>query len=138
METKKLASAYADAVLDYLETGIAQGIVYKDDLYLLAGRGDCESTPHLWVDRHWRKFVPGLTVPVDPLDPAFNAVRLRAQIIERLVASKKDLRLSVGLNRPIIRAKPKQKPPATTPQIDSADAVFQPRPVADVPQEPAG
>lgn len=116
MNTKKLASAYADAVLDYLETGIAQGIVYKDDLFLLAGRGDCESTPHLWVDRHWRKFVQGLSVPVDPLDPEFNAVRLRAQIIEKLVANKKDLRLSLGVNR--VR-KASVRPKAVTPAAES-------------------
>lgn len=99
MTIKKLASAYADAVLDYLETGIAQGIIYKDDLFLLAGRGDCETTPHLWVDRHWKKFVPGLSVATDPGDPQFNGTRLRAQIIEQLVANKAGLRLSVGVNR---------------------------------------
>jgi hypothetical protein len=101
---KKLASAYADAVLDYLETGAAQGIVYKDDLFLLAGRNDCETAPHLWVDRHWKKFVPGLSVATDPLDPQFNGVRLRAQIIELLVANKAGLRLSVGINRAASKA----------------------------------
>ncbi|MDP9140992.1 MAG: hypothetical protein M3O62_09400 [Pseudomonadota bacterium] len=89
MNTKKLASAYADAVLDYLETGNAQGIVFKDDLLLLTGRGDCATKPHLWVDRHWRKFVAGsFSTPVDPRDPHFNAVRLRAQIISNLVENK--------------------------------------------------
>ncbi|MDP9140989.1 MAG: hypothetical protein M3O62_09385 [Pseudomonadota bacterium] len=85
MNTEQLASAYADAVVDHLEFGIDQGIVFKDGRYLLAGRRECEITPHLWVDRHWRAFVPEIDVPADPRDSNFDEFQLRALIVESLV-----------------------------------------------------
>ncbi|MDP9142147.1 MAG: hypothetical protein M3O62_15330 [Pseudomonadota bacterium] len=84
MSTEQLASAYADAVVDHLEFGIDQGVVFKDGQYLLAGRRECEITPHLWVDRHWKKLVPEIGISTDPRQSDFNEPLLRAQIIESL------------------------------------------------------
>lgn len=97
MNSRKLASAYADAVLDCLESGIEQGIVYKDGMYLFANRDECESKPHLWVNRDWKKLVSGISAPADPADPGFSKLRLRAQIIESLLASGKAERFAAGI-----------------------------------------
>lgn len=84
---RKLASAYADAVLDYLETGVRQGIVYEGDLFVF--RDDVEllaaDRPLMWVDQHWTELLSGISAPTDPADPAFSKLWLRAQIIESLV-----------------------------------------------------
>ncbi|HEY1076362.1 MAG TPA: hypothetical protein VGE51_06705 [Fontimonas sp.] len=88
MNIRMLASAYADAVLDYLEIGVTQGVICKDGEYVLAGRRECSTRPHLWVDKNWQTLVPGLTAPTDPCHPEFDECLLRRQIIGNLAISK--------------------------------------------------
>lgn len=80
---RKLASAYADAVLDYLETGARQGIVYEDGLFVC--RDDTElsvaAEPIMWVGDNWNQLV-AVSAPTDAADPEYSKLRIRAQIIE--------------------------------------------------------
>lgn len=89
MTIKQLSSAYADAVLDYLETGIPQGIEYRDGLFLLSGRSDCEGASCLLVGRDWAKVVPRLSVSTNTHDPRFDRVLLRARIIDAMITNKR-------------------------------------------------
>lgn len=88
MNIQMLAAAYADAVMDYLECGVAQGIVFKDGGYALAGRRECATRPHLWVDKNWQVLAPGITAPIDPRHPEFDEHLLRRQIIGNLAVSR--------------------------------------------------
>ncbi len=97
MNARKLASAYADAVLDYLETGTEQGILYKDDMFLFVDSIDSGGPPHLWIDGRWTTFVTDISSTTNQLSPDFCATHLRAQIIEHLIYSGKAQQLAAGI-----------------------------------------
>lgn len=99
MVPKKLASAYADAVLDFLETGARQGILYEDDIVLFTEQADAglSNKPRILVDEQWRDFVTGVSVSTNPADPDFCATRLRAQIIDDLLVSGRVELLAAGI-----------------------------------------
>lgn len=99
MIPRKLASAYADAVLDFLETGARQGILYEDDMVLFTEQAETglSHRPRILVDEQWREFVSGVSVSTDPLDPEFCATRLRAQIIDDLLVSGRVELLAAGI-----------------------------------------
>lgn len=86
---RKLSSAYADAVLDFLETGARQGIVYEDGLFVFKDDTELSAMdePLMWVDEQWSDLVGSISAPIDPTDVEFSKLRLRAQIIEALVDS---------------------------------------------------
>jgi hypothetical protein len=99
MAPRKLASAYADAVLDYLETGSRQGILPEDDAVLFTEHDEpgASSQPRILVDGRWQELVPGVSVSTNPSDPAFCPIRLRAQIIDDLLVSGRVELLAVGI-----------------------------------------
>lgn len=94
MNAKGLACAYADAVLNCIETGDDQAFMVQDGSCLLARRDDCEGSPHIWVNlKNWHQVVGALPVTTDPADADFDASRLRAEIVQQLLLSGRASRL---------------------------------------------
>jgi hypothetical protein len=102
---RKLAHAYADAVLALLRTGEPQGIDYDPDTLDFdldeVEPGTSPTDVGLWVGERWMDRVGDIPMTIDRKHKEFSEIALRMFIIDRLAADPlfRKIALSIAADR---------------------------------------
>lgn len=102
---RKLAHAYADAVLMWLRSGEPQGIDYNPDTLSFdideLDPGTSPTDVGLWVGERWMDRVGDVPMTTDRMHKEFSEIALRKFIIDRLIGDPllRKIALSIAADR---------------------------------------
>lgn len=101
----RLASVFADAVVEMLRSGQAQGIDYDPDVFDFVVSplepGTSPTDVGLWVGERWQDYVGDIGLTTEPAHPEYSETALRLAIVNRLDRSGllRRIALSIAADR---------------------------------------